>query len=411
MSKNKNELKDWKVARNLLRKINREWGHDLSALEFRAVVFVFERTIGWNKWWENISFRQFSEGVFDKDGKSYAAPFTSCRNRASKIIDGLVERGVILREKTSRSDKPSRYSINPDWKPQIKVPKRLNKDCETTASPCSGTTASVGSGNTAGKKRNKKKSKKKKCRTLKSSTGSDDFEEVAIAVRTRSRNKKEDAFSKGRSTRKDGTGFVPTQAATGDIWRSLFEKHFPDAQPENISTLTQRIIWQYWKSWTKARSEGEFLKYLKWLFKNWYSVRVNVFGWMKDCPEQIVARFFVSRTIRAYLEDAWRLKEGIEDMQRMNPKDWKVKQLIKKHGIDYDRAVEIAERQDVNARQMKKMKKEQDKLAFAKQDLERAEIQSAKTIRAMERKAKQKNKKKKPLKLSKGDFGEWREVD
>ena len=351
-----NKYDDWMFARDTLREINREWKHDLTIYEWGAVVFVFERTIGWNKEWERISLRQFAQGVFGKDGTVYAAPFISCASRAGKTLDRLVERGAILRRYSKSHDQAREYAINIKWKPQIKLPKRLKTVSGTAQVDVTGNGAMTVSGTAYTKKRNKKKTKDKRSRTLKSSTGSGDFEEVAIAVRTRSRNKKEDAFSKGRSTRKDGTGFVPTQKATGDIWRHLFEKHFPNAQPENISSVTQRIIWQYWKSWTAARTEGEFIKYLKWLFKNWYSVRVNIFGWMKDCPEQLVARFFVSRTIRAYLEDAWRLRESIKVMQRMNPKDWTVKRLVSKHGIDYDRAVEIAERQDLNSAQLKKIK-------------------------------------------------------
>jgi len=185
-----NKYNDWMFGRDTLREINRKWKHDLTIYEWGAVVFVFERTIGWNKKWERISLRQFAQGVFGKDGTSYAAPFISCASRAGKTLDRLVERGAILRRYSKSHDQAREYAINTKWKPLIKLPKRLKTVSGTAQEGVTGKGAMTVSGTAYTKKRNKKKTKNNKSRTLKSSTDKGKFGEAQEVVSARKRSRK-----------------------------------------------------------------------------------------------------------------------------------------------------------------------------------------------------------------------------
>jgi hypothetical protein len=113
----------------LQNKIIRHWFHDLSALERLAVIFIFDRTWGWNKEWEVITLNHFTQGVFsyvsnteDPEDLGYveifAAPFTRDRTRASKVISELVRKGVVLKRNVKGNPKGLiEYSINANWQP------------------------------------------------------------------------------------------------------------------------------------------------------------------------------------------------------------------------------------------------------------------------------------------------------
>lgn len=116
-----------------LRKINRQWKHALTGKEYEAVMFVLDRTLGWSKEWERITFAQCAEGIWSEEGKCYAAPFASNRIRAGQTIKKLVERGVLLTKKSKRiGDTAKIYKINTAWKPDkaMKIPQRLLNNIE-----------------------------------------------------------------------------------------------------------------------------------------------------------------------------------------------------------------------------------------------------------------------------------------
>lgn len=112
--------------------ILRYWFHHLTALERLAVMFIYDRTLGWNKEWETITIEQFTKGVFgyckDTDKfECFAAPFTRDRTRAQNVLKGLVEKGVIFRREIPNHPKGMiEYSLNIDWRvPPVPVPKRV----------------------------------------------------------------------------------------------------------------------------------------------------------------------------------------------------------------------------------------------------------------------------------------------
>ncbi len=117
-----------------LNEILRRWFHHLTALERLAVMFVYDRTCGWNKEWERITVNQFTQGVFGFDEEEggfecYAAPFSKDRTGAQKVINRLIEKGAILRRDIPGDPKGCKeYSLNEDWDyPTIKVPARVVK--------------------------------------------------------------------------------------------------------------------------------------------------------------------------------------------------------------------------------------------------------------------------------------------
>jgi len=117
---------DWVTERAILRTIIREWFLDLSALERLAVLFVYDRTVGWGKTWERITMRQCAEGVWGEEGICYAAPFTSCKNRARTIMSHLVLRKVLLSRPSVTDGRSRVYALNLRWTPEPRrIPKRL----------------------------------------------------------------------------------------------------------------------------------------------------------------------------------------------------------------------------------------------------------------------------------------------
>lgn len=108
--------------------MTREWTPALNALDFRALMFVFDRTLGWKKEWEAISRKQCVEGIVDRrKGIRYSYGFTSCEKRAGQVLDRLVERGVLKRRKRFHQWAGFEYSINRDFDPSPFVQGRFKE--------------------------------------------------------------------------------------------------------------------------------------------------------------------------------------------------------------------------------------------------------------------------------------------
>lgn len=111
----------------LLNLVLRDWFHHLSAIERLIVIFVYDRTWGWNKEWEVITYEHFTKGVFGYipagkwtgelgEIRSYAAPVSSDRTTVSKALNSLVAKGALLRRKVKGHPRGLiQYSLNAGW--------------------------------------------------------------------------------------------------------------------------------------------------------------------------------------------------------------------------------------------------------------------------------------------------------
>ena len=195
--------------------------------------------------------------------------------------------------------------------------------------------------------------------------------------------------------RDDGTGFHPTKDALTAIWFDLWKKYFEDVPPSPMAGVTRKILWDYWRKWTEVRDEGEFEDFLNWLFKNWHALGAGSFNWMSDFPKQPAVEMIISASLRSAFERAYRDKEQLKVFQKMEPHERKLKKLIEEDGLDPAKAREIIERQFVEVGQVKVLKEEYKKLAFAKENFRRE--RTAATARRAKRR---KKKKTKPLKVT-----------
>jgi len=400
--------KDWVFARAALNKIVRDWSFSLSLSEFRAVIFVYDRTIGWGKEWEVITLDQMVNGVWNEDNtKFFASPIGTNKNRVRKTINGLVERGL-LRKKTV--GKSSQYSLVLD---DMKVPKRLQNTTEkgdgsvpvrgTKVSPLRGTEVSP---KEYIKRRDLTVEEEKRASAPLTGLGKEEtpLTEALYAtekVRARSRQAREERKTKkGVFVRRANSGFVPFKNALQAVWQDFCKKYFSEVQVAALPFLTSNILHQYATAWTQVRSDGEFVEFLEWQFQNWASLGAGVFSWMKDFPLSPSVRIITNRKLRGYIEEAYQEKEMWDAWRKMSELDRKVFHLTTKRGMDHDKAMEIAKREVgysdelKNLNDAKKMVEVMARRARQAIDQERASL--AKHKKAVG-----------PLVQVDGDFGRW----
>jgi hypothetical protein len=401
--------KDWVFARNALRKIVREWNFSLSAAEFRAVMFVYDRTISWGKEWETITTEQMVSGVWNEENtKFHACPIDSNKNRARKMLNSLVERGLIYKRSSGKS---SEYSLNLD---DMKVPKRLqntdNKGDEsvpfrgTNLSPLRGTKVSPKEYRT--KRRGLTTEEEERESAIPAGLRKEDtpLSEALYAtekVKARSRQvREENKKKKGVFVRRAKDGFVPFRNALQNVWLDFCRKYFSHVQTAAVSYLSANILHQYATAWTNARSSGEFMDFLEWVFQNWSSLGAGVFSWMKDFPLSPSIRIVSNRKLRGYIEEAYQEKEMWDAWRKMDELDRKVFHLTTKRGMDHEKAVEIAKKEIGYVDQLKEIneaKKMVDMMARrAKQAIEVERASLARHKKAVG-----------PLVQVDGDFGRW----
>lgn len=109
--------------------IERQWSVALSLSEYRVLMMVFDRTMGWGKVWEKITYRQFIDGVQGGDGTVWHCGTGLTPATVSKCLSSLTEMRLLF-----RNDK-GKYSINQAWTPMMKEPKKVRSAEPTLAMP------------------------------------------------------------------------------------------------------------------------------------------------------------------------------------------------------------------------------------------------------------------------------------
>jgi hypothetical protein len=406
----KDNYKDWEFARQALRKILREWALTRSAVELRAVLFVYDRTLGWSKEWEVITMEQASFGVWSDDGECWAAPVTKDKARARTVFQGLVNAGHIYRRAKSKTYE---YSLNLD---DMKVPKRLKNEPDLgvrkrTTEGCEN--ALLNGAKTHPKEYFVKErvTKENRCASASHRAGSPEQSEIETAteivrtVITASRAKAERRKKQGKFERcanGNQSGFVPFRSALAINWISIHRQVFAEASVAPLSSVSIKILHSYAKNWTLLRESGEFLDYLQWIFENWSVLRSGPFKWMQDFPLTPSIRIIVNAKLRPFIEEAYQQREWWARWSQMDEYERRVHHLSTNKGIDRSRAEEIAKKETGFRDEVKLLKEERRKLELAAMSVKQAYQQERAALR------KQHERLGKPrLEDTEGDFGKW----
>ena len=400
--------KDWTFARNALQLIVRQWSWGLTPHEFRAVIYIYDRTVSWGKEWETVTLDHMESGVWNEEQtKNWAAPIASNRARASQLIKKLVEKGYVYKRKRGVYWE---FSLNLD---SMKVPKRLNlHEQRGDTSVQKGVTLLTKEGDTSVTQRDLKINKEIYDKRKSGENGifagveDDPLLEARYAVTKviqKSKANRERKKAKGIFVRRANDGFVPFRGTFPLIWRDMSAEYFPDFEIGPIPHLSLNILHSYALAWTNNRKSGEFMEYLKWVFQNWASLGAGVFSWMDNFPLCPSVRIITSRKLRGFIEEAYQKKEMWDAWRKMDEFDRKVYHLINVRGMDSEKAHKVAMKEIGYSNQIKE-------LEDAKKMIQVMSDRAKQTMRA-ERMAIEKQKsgsrKSNHLVQVEGDFGRW----
>lgn len=405
---------DWGFQRDALRQILRVWAHSLSALEFRAVLFVYDRTLGWGKEWEVITGKQAAKGV-RKGSASYAAHISKNRSRSMSCLATLVKGGFLRSKKQGQA---RAYALNLEHMKKGGKPAPISS--QPPAPDSSHAPAPVSSHKEYPKERVPKGQEERPQAVALREGGEHSEEEpnppsqaqedaarmksTVLRVKARSQERQRADAAEGKFARCANSGFVPYRAALPAVWRLKTKQHFPDFAVSPMSKLSLTIFHQYALNWTKARESGEFMEYLEWVFANWRALGAGVFGWMQDFPNTPSVRILTNAKLRTYIEEAYVEREQLARWRKMSEVERNVEHLVHKRGMDRDKATEIVRKRLGYEDELKKLKD-------AKRDIEVMAHNAQQAIEheriALSRQRRAEAKVRKPLKQTEGTFGEF----
>lgn len=96
------------LARHLIRH-----GMSLTPAEFKVLMFIFDRTVGYKKHAESIPYRHFLDGVWSQ-GSLHSVGCGLGESTLKRALRGLVEKGVIERGR-GQNFYGTYYTINYEW--------------------------------------------------------------------------------------------------------------------------------------------------------------------------------------------------------------------------------------------------------------------------------------------------------
>lgn len=130
MDKNSVSLTSPSLHRDWFRVLHRQWKPALSHVEYAVAMMVFDRTLGWGKDWEGITYEHFIGGVWARDGK-LIHPGTGFKRKAvAKALASLIKKGALRTQPSEVHTQMIEYSLNYEWIPDMKltVPKRFREN-------------------------------------------------------------------------------------------------------------------------------------------------------------------------------------------------------------------------------------------------------------------------------------------
>tara|TARA_R100000808_G_scaffold512_2_gene2685 strand:+ start:3724 stop:5058 length:1335 start_codon:yes stop_codon:yes gene_type:complete len=404
------EYRSWEFSKDVLRLILREWGNSLSNLEFRTVLFIYDRTVGWGKKWERITGKHFCKGVWS-DEKCYASPISTNRGYVSGVVANLIERGAILRERTGNSYK---YCLNLDWNPKMKIPKRLKQN-KTVPKVEQEVVQKWDSESVPIVEQQREINNNRENSPTVAPDGADKIGdaliemEKAIRLRTKKSAQRLDRLrAKGKYERRangEKSGFVPSRSSLPEIWRSLFTDNYPKGKLPPVAKASLSILHKYAVEWTKSRDEGEFLDYLRWVFENWKALKELCFYWMSDYPDSPSINIMVNSKIRHKIEDAYNEQEKVKRWRSLDEWERKYERLIER-GMDHEKAEGIAKRETGYKDIKDELRRERELLEKLRVKLENEALKAGISVEEfMSRQEEKRNKR--AINNEEGSFGEF----
>jgi hypothetical protein len=102
----------------MLRKILREVSPHIDEIQFRVLMFIFDRTYTYGKAEELIPMKHFTEGVRLGSGELLHPPLRASRATIYRAIQKLVDNVIIMRSNAT-GNSAAMYAINPVWRPPV----------------------------------------------------------------------------------------------------------------------------------------------------------------------------------------------------------------------------------------------------------------------------------------------------
>jgi len=121
----------------------REHMGDLTGAELKCLLYIVDRTFGFNKVSDRISLRQFSEGITKKDGARLDRGTGLSRSGVKKALRGLIAKGLV-RRKRNRSRHGDRDSSTYGLK-DVGVLVRVRQSSDPPGAPAGPTQGTEGS--------------------------------------------------------------------------------------------------------------------------------------------------------------------------------------------------------------------------------------------------------------------------
>jgi len=399
------------LYRDWSRILDRQWLPYLSGNEFAVVRFIFDRTAGWGKEWEKIPLRHFTDGVIAKDGQTYGKTTLSDKT-VRTMLSALTDRGVILCRREA-GDSAS-YSLNYEWTPIMKIPKRLKENAEKElATPVNFTTPlrqdlPKPPVNFTDHKREERKSLREReataiadAITVESGTRIETREELEAGIAkatAASRSRRELKKQEGYHMRGKDGGFVPSVEAMRKLWVDLHNKHSPQIPPSALPDKSIHMLRSYCREWNGRNVGKEWVDFLEWVFENWSGICRTSLRWMTSKPDAPMPAMVASSKLRVHLENGWQHREKIAAIYALPPREREIRFLMLERGITKEHAesmvrtraqatdamaVVVAERENL---EIEKARLEGERMADARARLARdkADVMKSKVKRRLD---------------------------
>ncbi len=396
----------------------------LSGSQLSVTMFILDRTYGWGKSSEVITYDHFLCGIpSDDPEKPHAGPLMMARATLAAALRKLIEMNLVMTE-----NMPNRglikYGINPGWVPPVHKtnkslgkPKRLEKlpnlqiSDDSSSSKielepvqkldCSSSEIELGSVQKLALKKSKEKNRKEKKgkgRTPEPLAHAESLPEESIEERI--------ARASSASAAARRSCLLKWSSVSASVaWEDAVARFWPD-EPRFTTIKTQGYaLHRYGKKWIAAgpdRTVTSWLEYLNWTVSHWSIVRTEHFGWMHDGSPAIPSiSFFVK--FAAQFEQAYEQKQGLEAISKMSPRDREVARMVRS-GTEQESAEKAADERMGLSRDRERL--EQAAAEIKRQNLSQQRIQ-VDQVQAANRRAVWKERIREAAPAAVGEFEEW----
>lgn len=274
-----NNVRDFSAATKFksLEIINRLWISQLSPSEFKIVIFIWQRTVWWNKTSELILLKHFTNGVYDKEKNLVQAGVGLKRRQIMDVIAALLEKGVIIR--TPQGPKSFRYSLNLAWSgSMLREPKKKKGENAGLKQPKKAKDGAENRTLGGAENRTYKLGKEKLGNKEESESElSQSVSEKLYSELDRAKKKSLACHEKKNDKRRRRESAADLEA----LWRDMV-KHEHSEVSVAAWTVKQRGKISKIRDIWRAEGNPSFWPFLQFAVANWHRIGTLRFGWMKD---------------------------------------------------------------------------------------------------------------------------------